>query len=524
MRVLIIGIDGGTWDVLGPACDRGLMPNLNRFRTEGAWGVLNSTHPPITPAAWTTLMTGMNPGHHGVPGFFDYDLDKKQTSLTNSSSIRKETLWQKLARHGNKVVVVGVPMTYPPLKVNGILVSGLGTPSTRCRFSHPPEFQEEVLKQIPEFVFSAPFTRKGLRKVRNFAKYLEWHRKSSHHMVEILRMGMARVPWTVSMVVLRSFDEMMHHFWKLLDFSWDTSSDPRDGLISRYFKELDEVIGMLLKLAEDNQAAVFTVSDHGGAAKLGTIYPNKILRNLGYLKLIPRHRLLWQQIRHKFRRLNPFDHTPRHNPDDRVESIDFASSQAVVTGVKSYADLYVQDVTAAAGQDSEKTKTTLINELRQKLLQVKMPDGKPLFKMAATPHELYGELEEGGHFPDLMIAPRDGYTLHALATSKESVKMAPKDSLSGDHSPNGMIGATGPQFASKREMTANIADIAPTILAMLGLPVTKDMDGEIIQDAFRTPLSVNYEDPADTKAAESYRYSDAEQDEINSRLANLGYL
>jgi len=101
MRVMIIGIDGGTWDILGPACDKGLMPNLNRFRNEGVYGTLKSTHPPITPPAWTTLMTGMNPGHHGIGGFFEYDPDKKlpKTSTVQISETRPYgTNWHGTAK------------------------------------------------------------------------------------------------------------------------------------------------------------------------------------------------------------------------------------------------------------------------------------------------------------------------------------------------------------------------------------------------------------------------------------------
>ncbi len=519
MKVLIIGIDGGTWNVLGPACDKGLMPNLNRFRTEGAWGNLQSVHPPITPAAWTTFMTGMNPGHHGVRGFFDYDPVQNKTVLTNSSDIQKETLWQKLGRHGKKSIVIGLPMTYPPLKIDGILVSGLGTPSTNCDFTHPAEFKQDVLREIPDLKFVAPYDRKQVRQEKNFAEYLDWHKENSDNLIKILRMAMDKTQWAVSMVLLRSFDEIMHNFWKLLDFKWDTGFDPRDGMIIRYFKELDEVIGTLMQIAQENQAVMLVASDHGGQAKLVTIYPNKILEQLGYLKLMPKNKLLAQKIQDRLRKMNPFAKSSK-SPDERVESVDFSASRAVVTGVNSYADLYVQDSALEPGQSKE----DLINQVKRDLLAVKDLDGEPLFTMIVTPHEVYGLDPSQDAKPDLMIAARDGYTFNSHAVSKTILKKNKPNSFSGYHSINGMVGLIGPQIASGKTISAKIDDIVPTILAILDLPVTKDMDGIIMEDAFTTPPQVEYEDPIDIGGDDSYCYSDKENDEINTRLENLGYL
>lgn len=525
MKVIILGIDGGTWDILGPACDKGLMPNLNRFRTEGAWGVLHSTHPPITPPAWTTLMTGMNPGHHGVLGFFEYDLNKNATTNVNSSNIKNETLWQKLARHGKKVVVVGVPMTYPPLEVDGILVSGFETPSIDSQFTYPASFQKEILKEIPDLQFSPPFTRKQKKQVKTFGKYLDWLRENSHHMLKIYKMGIAKVPWTVSMIMLKSFDELVHHFCKILDFSWDTGSDPRTTVISRYFKELDEIIGEILTIAKDNQATVLAVSDHGGEVKQATIYVNKILTELGYLKLVNQRSLLCRKFHRRLKKLNPFSKSSHHrNPDDRMKSIDIASSRALVAGIGVYANLYLLGKLQSDGQRSEQPTEELLKELRIKMLNIMAPDGKKLFRMITTPTEIYGPDIKHGNLPDLMIAPREGYSMNARINNPKTIDFARKGSLSGDHSFNGMFGALGPTIEAKKEITANIADITPTVLAMLNLPVTRDMDGKTVENAFKSPLQVDYENPVDSGTAQPYSYSDAEKAEINSRLENLGYL
>ncbi|MFA5422261.1 MAG: alkaline phosphatase family protein [Phycisphaerae bacterium] len=516
MRVMIIGIDGGTWDILGPACDKGLMPNLNRFRNEGVYGTLKSTHPPITPPAWTTLMTGMNPGHHGIGGFFEYDPDKKVTKNINSTNIRNETLWHKLARHGKKVVVVGVPMTYPPFEVDGILVSGFETPSTACQFTYPPSFRDEILKEIPQLEFMPPFTRKEKRDVKNFPRYLDWLRDNAEHMLKIFKMGLQKTPWTVSMIVLKSFDELVHHFCRLLDFASDTSNDSRDKQIERYFKELDEAIGELLKLAEQNKAAALIVSDHGGETKTATIYINNILKKLGFLKAIPK----WKALFESFKTSEGLN----SNPDDRLKIIDYDSTKAFVAGVGIYANLYINKSCKHFDKNYAKEKEDLITELRQNLMKINAADGEKLFTSVIKPTEVYGrDINEEG-LPDIMIVPRKGYSINARLDKNKVIEFTGKKSLSGDHSINGMIAMMGSGIATRKKIEADIADITPTILAMLNLPVTNDIDGKIIEVAFTIPLNVKFESPARTTMMGSYSYSKEEQEKINSRLADLGYI
>lgn len=516
MKLLIIGIDGGTWDILGPACDKGWMPNLNGLRTHGAWGALNSTHPPVTFPAWTTLMTGMNPGHHRVCGFFTYNPKTRKIKNVNSTDIRNETLWHKLARHGKKAVVVGVPMTYPPFAIDGILVSGFETPSTDYEFTYPPEFREEILKEIPQLKFMPPFSRKEKRNVKNFPRYLDWLRDNSRDMVKILRMGIDKTPCTTAMVMLKSFDEIMHHFCKLLDFNVDTNSNPLNKYISRFFKELDEVIGSLLKLAEQNDANVLVVSDHGAGVKHATIYINAVLRDLGYLKTFP----VWRKIRSTLSKLNPFGSTSP-NPEEGIKNIDYSRSAAFVSNVGGYANLYI-NTDNLTEPNPEKQKEELIAKLRRKLTGVTTPDGRKIIRAAVKPTEVYGDDIILDNLPDLMIIPAEGFSLNARL-QKKSIEFAGRDNLSGDHYHNGIIAMKGRNIQAGKKIEANIEDITPTALAMLNLPVTKDMDGKVIKDAFINPLQVVYEEPADVERAESYTYSEKEKSKINSRLADLGY-
>ena len=69
-KVLVIGLDGATFDLMLPWIEAGELPTLGRMLSEGSSGPLRSTYPPVTAAAWSTFMTRKNPGKHGIYGFF----------------------------------------------------------------------------------------------------------------------------------------------------------------------------------------------------------------------------------------------------------------------------------------------------------------------------------------------------------------------------------------------------------------------------------------------------------------------
>ena len=161
-RVLVIGLDGATFTVLDDMRGRGLMPNLDRLAAEGASGVLTSTMPPITPAAWTTFMTGKTPGRHGIIDFERYDARTHSLAFNTTRDMlgRAKDIWRLLSDRGVRVGSLQLPMTYPPFPVNGFMVSGFDTASIDNQFTHPPELKSEILREIPDYTYSTNWRRK----------------------------------------------------------------------------------------------------------------------------------------------------------------------------------------------------------------------------------------------------------------------------------------------------------------------------------------------------------------------------
>ncbi|MDD5434947.1 MAG: alkaline phosphatase family protein, partial [Nitrospira sp.] len=145
-KIFIIGIDGGTFDLIKPWVSEGLLPAFSSLMKEGYWGTLNSTIPPITAPAWTSFMTGKNPGKHGLYHFIEPEPGRYEMRYTNALSRRAKTLWSIFNEMGLSTGVFNVPMTYPPEKLNGYCISGMDAPEESSKIFYPESIYEELKK------------------------------------------------------------------------------------------------------------------------------------------------------------------------------------------------------------------------------------------------------------------------------------------------------------------------------------------------------------------------------------------
>ena len=146
-KLLIIGLDGATFDLALPMIEKGEMPNLGQLLAQGTAANLLSTVPPVTGPAWSSFMTGKDPGGHGVYHFRAIDptqYDQANETLVTSRSFQGPTFWDILGEVGHRVAVVTVPVTYPPWPINGVMISGYPCPDTRNNHTYPPEFADQL--------------------------------------------------------------------------------------------------------------------------------------------------------------------------------------------------------------------------------------------------------------------------------------------------------------------------------------------------------------------------------------------
>jgi predicted AlkP superfamily phosphohydrolase/phosphomutase len=231
---------------------------------KGGWsGVLQSTHPPSTPPAWTTCITGCQPYTHGVVGFRDYSFRNNSLRISTAASCRIPTMWEELSDQGFKVASINVPWTYPCRKVNGIMVAGYGLPGTEVQFTYPKDFKAELLEKIPDYQILAKWEYSENMDPAQFETNVSRVERSFEQRLETAVLVNDKIKPDVMMVQFQDTDLIEHFVWPYLDKSTrDKYPSERDRFYTM-FKKLDKIIGNLLELADAEKSVVVVVSTTG---------------------------------------------------------------------------------------------------------------------------------------------------------------------------------------------------------------------------------------------------------------------
>lgn len=559
-RVMVIGLDGATLDLIEPWAAAGLLPNLARLMSEGGYSRLSSVQPVVSAAAWSTFMTGMNPGTHGVYDFVYRDAESYQLRPVMRHHIDSPSLWQLLSQQGKRVCVLNVPITYPPEEVNGIMVSGLGTPEFTT-FTHPPEIGDELLQN------GYQINRKVYDHRDHEDEFLEDTYRITDGVTNAALTLMAREPWDFFMVVYRDTDELSHGFWHHMDESHPehdpTMAEKYGSAIQDYYRYLDAECGKLLDAAGPN-VTLFIVSDHGFGPFYKDVYLNEWLRQKGYLvnKGLSTQRALTTRLGltrsniskilrstglGKVERLikdilgNRIEILPRTAWTDFSDGIDWSQTRAYSYGYQGqiYINLIGREPEGIVSADSESGSEAdmLLDALIRDLQTLVDPDdGLPVADEIRRGSELY----HGSHAeaaPDLVITMRNyGYMTrlgHELDNKPGEIFSPSRWQESGGHQIDGVLIAAGPGVKSQAQAmsTCWLGDIAPTVLAILGASsAAQAMDGRFLAEWLHeefASISIQGDQASggisDGKAKEQ-SLSAEEEKEIMERLRALGYL
>ncbi len=535
-RVLVVGLDGATFDVLNPLMAEGHMPRLREAVESGAAGTLHSTVPPITPAAWTTFLTGKQPGSHGIIDFERYDVNTNQLEMNSTRCLEHvRNLWQILSDKGLKVGSVNVPMTYPPIPVNGFLVSGFETPGPDSDFVYPPELKPQILQRWPDPTLRSKWRRKTFWGDRLFAENIAYMSRSFHQGAEMTTWLGDELGWDALMVVFKLTDNLQHKTWRYLDPRWSDRNPHRRDLAKQCFHEADRALGTLLDYAEDHRAAVMIVSDHGHGSLEGKVQPNLLLQQWGYLVLrggaaqkATRGRYMWDRWRGRTKRF------ARTGDIGHDLAVDFAKTKACVMHAGMAGFLYLNlEGRQPTGIVPQAEYDSLRDELRDRFLgeecAVRDPQGRTvqLFSAAHKPEELYGCTRKSQPWlPDLILTPHDSLAVVRKIRGRKPVQWLPFRRLEGTHRPNGVFTACGPGIAKGVTVDCHLVDCAPTIMTLLGLRIPDDMEGRVVTEAFATPPIIETETAraATADATDGEAYSEEDLQQVTDRLADLGYL
>ncbi len=553
LKSLILGLDGGTWDVLLPLIDLGVMPNLGRLVERGARGILTSCFPPITGPAWTTFATGKNPGHHG---FFDWGVLDRQYNLRmwSNAEVPDQTLWSRLSDAGRRVGVFDVPFSYPPDPVNGFVVCSVGTPSPASPWCYPPELKPEIEARLGEYnKLNIQLTEYGPDEYRQL---IDEQIGMEARRTDVLLWLLDRYTLDDLIVVFTGPDRISHFLGHGIHTASDAqlpSLTPEQAEVIRYFRALDEQIGRVLAwVGPDTQLAV--VSDHGFCAKDKVFYVNEWLHWHGYLAVTPSS---WLKSRLVY--LSGAISQPRkvvlRDEDASVAEIVrenrfntglHLGQQIVWSRTRAFSNAHNAIYINTSGRFAHGTVQPgaeyerLVERLIAELLAVKDPEtGQPVFEGVYRREQVYSGpwLEEA---PDLLLRFRDDrYTSNRYFFGPEewrlrigrSAFVRPPHWSRGDHHFNGIVLFAGPAFRSGAMIAStSIENVAPTMLHALGLPVPTGMTGQVVQevlvDAHRAANSVRkVDDPALKQSAAAHSGLSAHEEQlIIEQLRDLGYL
>lgn len=534
----MIGLDAATPPVVEAMLAAGELPNLARLCASGSRGTLESTLHPLTPQAWTTMVTGVNAGRHGIWDFSERDESGYRLRIVNGSRRRAPALWDYLGAKGIRSGLVNIPFTAPAPTIDGFAVAGLDAAPRDDALTYPRELAETLRRRFGELDLDHSFPLDSSGRVD-----IGIVERAATQKVEMARWLSEQYDPQLLFVVFMSADHIHHLSWP----DWEER-----GLRSRVadvYRVLDGAVG---GLADDPDRNVLVVSDHGGGSLDGVVNLNAWLAREGFLEYASagtmatggeaaRHAVFRvDRLRRRLpRRLRSFARRRAPKLRDRVHQlrdysvIDWRRTRAFAYG--TFGSIVVNlEGRERFGTVDPSEYDALRADIAGGLESLTDPDGRPIVAAVYRREELFDgpELET---MPDLIVEFDDyrwlgkGNMLSRSESLWDSVEIAPgaKESYVGSHRREGLIVLSGPSAAQGRTLAASIADVAPTALYLLDAPIPDDLEGRVLEEAVRPEL-LDERPPA----YEAYELERVEGDpaggvgspEVEDRLRSLGYL
>jgi predicted AlkP superfamily phosphohydrolase/phosphomutase len=523
MSVLMIGLDGATYDILDKLVERKTLRFFGELMQDGVRADLMSTRNPLTPPAWTSMMTGRSPEIHGI-----YDFLRPVVSadggvflkINDRRDNRCETLWSIASRSGVRSNSLNFFGMSPPPVIDGNVVSGF-VPWKHLRHGTYPPSLFDTLKAIDGLDY------------RYLGMDISEEKKCVQGLVEgehddwILLQGARDTAWAkltchllandpaeFTAVVLDGPDKVQHLFWRYLDEAHfpaerDAEFERIRALCLDYYRILDENIANMVAAAGPGCDVIFT-SDHGFGATTEIVYINEWLARKEYL--------VWSDNAQPDR----IGQLTADHIKDHLGMIDWKSTVAFCPTPSSNS-IYVKVDHGSGNGVKPDDYLEFCLRLRSELLSLRGSDGEAVV-IRADLNKARG-ISYAEPCPDITLRLRDGGFVSILKSSDVVVQRSAAD---GTHRPRGIFVGHGPSFGKGASVDPlSILDVAPLILTLLGIPVPSDLEGRVPAEALATVREVKTgasTSQADRPSEDREEPSDEERQALMSQLRILGYM
>jgi len=497
-RVLLVAWDGADWDILDPLLAAGELPALAALIGRGRRGVSRSCLPSHSWAAWPTFLTGRDPGWHGVFDILEYRPGAMRRMPVSSRSILAPIWPDRLSEAGKTVLLLNIPLTYPPPAIRGVVIAG-GVVPPRTTYSYPAEVGQRLGWPINGGSWTTFRHRPD-----DFLADLEG---LTRRRAAAMRTLLDEEPWDVACMVFVSTDRAQHCLLEYVHPGHpeypEASTSPVAERVRELYRLLDQELGSLLERADDDDLIIF-MSDHGHHPCTRAVSMNKVLEELGFLRFAPGSRLVnllsWGRVRSVARVV--YDRLGLHG---RIAlptpPIAWPQTRAYTSVVSTGEGVSVNLAGREPGGTVDRADYERVrDEVAQELLDFRDPEtGRaPIGGVLRKEEVLSGPYLDRA--PDLLL---EAAPLYSLSHARQLVEKA--DWLSGDHRPEGVYVMAGPTVAHGSGPEISLADFASQIAEAVGLE----------PEAEWSPT-------ADGEPGDAF----SEQDEraVEERLRGLGYL
>jgi len=507
MRVFLLGLDGATFDLILPWAREGRLPNIAALLKHSNFGELESL-PPITPAGWTSMITGVNCGKHGLADFLKLNSRTYQLSPTSRLDRKVETVYNILGNEGKRVIVLSYPMTYPAEEVNGFLVTGLQTPKIDEKCSYPPGLISTLERELGDIRFMVNHTP-GMDRSEFLSDIKELTRARERMTLHFIKNHEFDFFTTVFMAT----DIVSHAFWKYMDERYPGRENIPEEELNRYenairevYEQIDDCVGKIIEALKGTNTVIILASDHGSGPLYKFFNINRFLAEKGYMTLAEgdergeRNKLIGAVSRLlngiRGRRKRGKNESGGRGQDEYFREVVWDKTRAYSWGNLCSINLNL------AGREELGTvhpgeTAALRKSITDDLMALVDERGKKIVDAVGFSRDVFHG-PYAGDLPDMYMVMQDityvGRGVNPVYRDIAGKPLMETADLSGTHRINGIY-AVSDICARKGLIRRGISlkltgkkykiyDIAPTILKLLGTDVPENFDGYVMESVF----------------------------------------